>query len=103
MHTKGASFLTYKQQVLRTVDRLLGAIQATFPGLYVLPAGSAIIRTEHIEELIDSERAHVDLLRKMEVKHSICAFHIHMIILNNVSFPLRNLQQFSVKRINPMA
>ncbi|KIM89875.1 hypothetical protein PILCRDRAFT_812658 [Piloderma croceum F 1598] len=53
-------------KVLRTVDRLLGALQATFPGLYVLPAGSAIIRTDHIEELIDSERAHVDLLRKMK-------------------------------------
>jgi hypothetical protein len=49
------------------VERVLGALQATYPGLYVLPAGSAIIRTNHLEELIDSERAHVDLLGKMTV------------------------------------
>ena len=41
------------------------ALQATYPGLYCLPAGYSIVRTDHFEELIDSERAHVGLLQTM--------------------------------------
>lgn len=49
------------------MERVLGALQATYPGLYFLPVGSTIIRADLFEELIDSERAHVDLLATMAV------------------------------------
>ena len=56
------------------MERILGALQATYPGLYFIPAGSTIIRTDHIEELIDSERAHVNLLGTMAVKYISLSF-----------------------------
>ncbi|KAJ7166663.1 TKL/TKL-ccin protein kinase [Mycena filopes] len=49
-------------KVLKTVSRVLTAIQDSFPGLFVLPPHAAQ-REEYVQELVDTERAHVAALR----------------------------------------
>ncbi|KAJ7715264.1 TKL/TKL-ccin protein kinase [Mycena metata] len=50
-------------KVLKTVSRVLTAIQERFPGLFVLPPHAAQEREEYMQELVDSESAHVAALR----------------------------------------
>ncbi|KAJ7657789.1 TKL/TKL-ccin protein kinase [Mycena polygramma] len=50
-------------KVLKTVERVLNALQDSYPGLFVLPANAALLRAEYIQELLDTERAHVAALR----------------------------------------
>ncbi|KAJ7500959.1 TKL/TKL-ccin protein kinase [Mycena galericulata] len=50
-------------KVLKTVERVLTALQDSYPGLFVLPADAPIRRAESVAELRESERAHVAVLR----------------------------------------
>ncbi|KAK7029504.1 hypothetical protein VNI00_014537 [Paramarasmius palmivorus] len=50
-------------KVLRTVQRVLDALHATYPGLFFVTEGSEKTRQELIQELIETERAHVSFLR----------------------------------------
>ncbi|GLB38631.1 putative protein tyrosine kinase [Lyophyllum shimeji] len=52
-------------KVLRTVYRLLVALEETYPGLFVAPAGSQERREELIQELVDTERTHKSLLKSV--------------------------------------
>ncbi|KAJ7468748.1 TKL/TKL-ccin protein kinase [Mycena latifolia] len=50
-------------KVLKTVERVLTALQESFPNLFVLPGDAAVQRHAAVRELLDSERAHVATLR----------------------------------------
>ncbi|KAJ7191639.1 TKL/TKL-ccin protein kinase [Mycena pura] len=50
-------------KVLKTVERVLNAVQDSYPGLFVLPSDAAARRAAHVRELLDSERAHIAALR----------------------------------------
>ncbi|KAJ7731934.1 TKL/TKL-ccin protein kinase [Mycena maculata] len=50
-------------KVLKTVERVLNALQDSFPGLFVLPKDAKLQRQEYVQELLDSEQAHVATLR----------------------------------------
>ncbi|KAJ7819194.1 TKL/TKL-ccin protein kinase [Mycena olivaceomarginata] len=50
-------------KVLKTVGRVLHALQDSYPGLFVLPNNASLIREEYIQELLDTERAHIATLR----------------------------------------
>ncbi|KAJ6542835.1 TKL/TKL-ccin protein kinase [Mycena capillaripes] len=50
-------------KVLKTVERVLHALQDSFPGVFVLPNHAALLREEYIQELVDTERAHTATLR----------------------------------------
>ncbi|KAF8073945.1 TKL/TKL-ccin protein kinase, partial [Lyophyllum atratum] len=49
-------------KVLRTVYRLLVALEESYPGLFIAPIGSQGRRQELIQELVDTERAHISIL-----------------------------------------
>jgi hypothetical protein len=50
-------------KVLKTVQRVLDAVQDSFPGLFVLPNHAALLRGEYIQELLETEQAHIATLR----------------------------------------
>ncbi|KAJ7085379.1 TKL/TKL-ccin protein kinase [Mycena belliarum] len=50
-------------KVLKTVERVLGALQDSYPGLFVLPNDAAHQRTAIVRELLDTERSHIATLR----------------------------------------
>ncbi|KAJ7278948.1 TKL/TKL-ccin protein kinase [Mycena rebaudengoi] len=50
-------------KVLKTVERVLRALQEEHPGLFVLPKDAQLRRREYIQELLDTERAHLAILR----------------------------------------
>ncbi|KAI3608695.1 hypothetical protein WG66_003719 [Moniliophthora roreri] len=50
-------------KVLKTVQRVLDNLHATYPGLFLIPEGSEKIRQDIVQELIETERAHVSFLR----------------------------------------
>ncbi|KAF7345015.1 putative TKL/TKL-ccin protein kinase [Mycena venus] len=50
-------------KVLKTVQRVLDAVQDSFPGLFVLPNNAALLREEYIQELLETEQAHIATLR----------------------------------------
>ncbi|KAF5382664.1 hypothetical protein D9615_002721 [Tricholomella constricta] len=50
-------------KVLRTVYRLLVALEETYPGLFVVPLASQGRRRELIQQLVDTERAHLSNLK----------------------------------------
>lgn len=49
-------------KVLRTVKRILVALQESYPGLFVVPHGSSARRTSLLQQLIGGERVHVSRL-----------------------------------------
>ena len=51
--------------MLCAVNRVLVALQESYPGLFVLPKGAHFRRREIIQELLDSERAHVNCVSRM--------------------------------------
>ncbi|KAF8169113.1 hypothetical protein K438DRAFT_2024728 [Mycena galopus ATCC 62051] len=50
-------------KVLKTVGRVLNALQDSYPGVFVLPKHAALLRAEYIQELLDTEQAHIATLR----------------------------------------
>ncbi|KAJ7688619.1 kinase-like domain-containing protein [Mycena rosella] len=50
-------------KVLKTVERVLNALQASYPGLFVLPGDAQQQRQELVRSLLDTEREHVAILR----------------------------------------
>ncbi|KAF8216912.1 hypothetical protein K438DRAFT_1798017 [Mycena galopus ATCC 62051] len=50
-------------KVLKTVRRVLNALQDSYPGVFVLPKHAALLRAECIQELLDTEQAHIAALR----------------------------------------
>ncbi|RDB14785.1 Serine/threonine-protein kinase STY46 [Hypsizygus marmoreus] len=54
-------------KVLRTVYRLLIALQESYPGLFVVPTESHERRLELLQELIDTEQAHLSILKAVAV------------------------------------
>ncbi|KAF7368574.1 putative TKL/TKL-ccin protein kinase [Mycena venus] len=50
-------------KVLKTVGRVLDAVQDSFPGIFVLPSDAALLREEYIRELLETEREHITTLR----------------------------------------
>ncbi|KAJ7619635.1 TKL/TKL-ccin protein kinase [Roridomyces roridus] len=50
-------------KVLKTVDRVLNALQDSYPGVFVLPKDAPLLRQEYLSELLDTELAHVAILR----------------------------------------
>ncbi|KAJ6620438.1 hypothetical protein B0H10DRAFT_2215964 [Mycena sp. CBHHK59/15] len=50
-------------KVLKTVERVLNALQESYPGLFVLPSDAPQQRQEYVLELLETERAHVATLR----------------------------------------
>ncbi|KZP27947.1 hypothetical protein FIBSPDRAFT_1039924 [Athelia psychrophila] len=52
-------------KLLGTVERILSALQATYPGLYVLPFDAHLLRYELFEEMIGGEKAHMEILVTM--------------------------------------
>ncbi|KAJ6476375.1 TKL/TKL-ccin protein kinase [Mycena sanguinolenta] len=50
-------------KVLKTVGRVLNALQDSYPGVFVLPSHAPTLRGEYIQELLDTERAHIATLR----------------------------------------
>ncbi|KAJ7145696.1 TKL/TKL-ccin protein kinase [Mycena epipterygia] len=50
-------------KVLKTVERVLNALQDSYPGLFVLPHNASLLRQEYVHELLDTERAHIATLR----------------------------------------
>ncbi|KAJ7157940.1 TKL/TKL-ccin protein kinase [Mycena crocata] len=50
-------------KVLKTVERLLNALEESFPGIFVLPNNAAQLREGYVRELLDTERAHIATLR----------------------------------------
>ncbi|KAL0952854.1 hypothetical protein HGRIS_007077 [Hohenbuehelia grisea] len=51
-------------KILGTVERVLGALNASFPGLFVLPVAS-ISRDELLDDLLATEQGHVDDLHQI--------------------------------------
>ncbi|KDR83111.1 hypothetical protein GALMADRAFT_113318 [Galerina marginata CBS 339.88] len=45
-------------RVLQTVNRVLSALQASYPGIFSIPHGSAPRRASLVQQLIDTERSH---------------------------------------------
>ncbi|KAF9074431.1 hypothetical protein BDP27DRAFT_1317072 [Rhodocollybia butyracea] len=56
-------------KVLKTVTRILCALQDSYPGLFVLPEDAELKVIAAIQELVESERIHVEFLR-MVVDHA---------------------------------
>lgn len=54
------------------MERILAALQATYPGLYVLPSNAHMLRNELFEEMIGSEKAHMEILVTMAVSIYLC-------------------------------
>lgn len=54
-------------KVLRTVYRLLVALEESYPGLFVAPLGSQTRRRELMQELVDTEEAHLAILKTVVV------------------------------------
>ncbi|KAG5651731.1 hypothetical protein H0H81_007669 [Sphagnurus paluster] len=50
-------------KILRTVYRLLVALEETYPGLFSTPTGSKETRRELVQELIETEQAHLSILK----------------------------------------
>ncbi|KIK57557.1 hypothetical protein GYMLUDRAFT_46128 [Collybiopsis luxurians FD-317 M1] len=50
-------------KVLKTVNRILAALEDCYPGLFVAPQDADLRKFAAIEELIESERIHVEFLR----------------------------------------
>ncbi|KAJ7255043.1 TKL/TKL-ccin protein kinase [Mycena haematopus] len=50
-------------KVLKTVGRVLNALQDSFPGVFVLPNHASALRRQYIQELLDTEQAHIATLR----------------------------------------
>ncbi|KAE9403429.1 hypothetical protein BT96DRAFT_990287 [Gymnopus androsaceus JB14] len=56
-------------KVLKTVNRILAALQDCYPGLFVAPEDADYKKSAAVQELIESERIHVEFLR-MVVDHA---------------------------------
>ncbi|KAG6831740.1 hypothetical protein H0H87_004009 [Tephrocybe sp. NHM501043] len=52
-------------KVLRTVYRLLVALEETYPGIFVAPPGSNERREELLRELLETEQAHINVLNNV--------------------------------------
>ncbi|KAL0570232.1 hypothetical protein V5O48_011740 [Marasmius crinis-equi] len=50
-------------KVLKTVQRVLDALHASYPGLFSVPDGCQTMRRERLQELVETERAHVAFLK----------------------------------------
>ncbi|KAF7975961.1 hypothetical protein HWV62_8092 [Athelia sp. TMB] len=50
---------------LRSAERILIALEATYPGIYVLPSNAYLLRYELFEEMIGGEKAHMEILMTM--------------------------------------
>ncbi|KAJ7585178.1 TKL/TKL-ccin protein kinase [Mycena floridula] len=50
-------------KVLRTVRRVLQSLADSYPGIYVTPSGAKLRRSQCLEDLLETERAHVSYLR----------------------------------------
>lgn len=67
---------------MRAVGRVLNALQETYPGLFVLPNGSNIRRQELIQELVHSERAHLNSLKVIAVRVVFLVYKLLFIVLH---------------------
>ncbi|KAK6977031.1 putative TKL/TKL-ccin protein kinase [Favolaschia claudopus] len=50
-------------KVLKTVGRVLHALQESYPGVFALPKHAPQLREDYIQQLIETERAHIATLR----------------------------------------
>ncbi|KAJ8090389.1 hypothetical protein AAF712_006676 [Marasmius tenuissimus] len=50
-------------KVLKTVQRVLDALHASYPGLFSVPDGYQTMRKERLQELVETERAHIAFLK----------------------------------------
>ncbi|KAJ3972535.1 TKL/TKL-ccin protein kinase [Lentinula raphanica] len=56
-------------KVLKTVNRILSALQDTYPGLFVIPKDAESRKLDAMDELLESEHIHVEFLR-MIIDHA---------------------------------
>jgi hypothetical protein len=54
-------------QVIHAANRIIVALQASFPGLFVVPRGSPARRLSLVNQLMEAERSHVSRLALVAV------------------------------------
>ncbi|CAK5271870.1 unnamed protein product [Mycena citricolor] len=47
----------------KAMERILNALQESFPGVFLLPKDASVRRSQYLRELVDSERQHITTLR----------------------------------------
>lgn len=84
-------------KVLKTVNRILAALQDCYPGIFVTAKDTESRKSTAMEELVESEHIHVGFLRMVIVSnHTI---RVHYVFQLLICVPHAGPRRFSILRV----